>query len=265
MLRGNLADFPLVGLLQMLFSTGRGGALVIEPPPLLGSIYVHAGQIVHAQAGELTGARALTLLLGVRRASFRFEAESPPPMATIESGGFQTQARLAEEAQAWQSLRHLPEDWTQVLRVNPKARQGDLPQSEPHLLQSLEGRSIVEVLTREAAGVLEAAQALDGLFAAGWVSAKPRLLLEPTLLVVLALYGSEEGVAYLDEPLYLQWSRQIKQGFHIRIGGHSGAGDLTFIPRPRPNFQSRLGLYEKDLRKYRLVRGTQVEVWPELD
>ncbi|MCY3122427.1 DUF4388 domain-containing protein, partial [Acinetobacter baumannii] len=55
MLRGNLADFPLVGLLQMLFSSGRGGALVVEPPPLPGSIYIQAGQIVHAQAGGLTG------------------------------------------------------------------------------------------------------------------------------------------------------------------------------------------------------------------
>lgn len=271
MLRGNLADFPLVGLLQMLLSSGRGGALIVEPPPLSGSIYIYAGQIVHAQAGGLSGGRALTLLAGVRRAAFRFEAESAPPMATIESGGFQTQARLAEEAQTWQSLLHLPEDWTQVLRVDPKAREQDLPLSELHLLRGLEGRSIVEVLTsslRETSstetGALETAQTLDRLFAAGWVSSKPRLSIEPTPLVVLPLYGNEQGVAYIDETLYLQWSRQIKQGFHIRIGLRSGAGDVTFIPRPRPNFQSRIGLFEKDLRKHRLARGTQVEVWPEL-
>lgn len=264
MLRGNLADFPLMGLLQMLLSSGRGGALIVEPPPVPGSIYIYAGQIVHAQAGGLTGGRALTLLAGVRRAPFRFEAESAPPMATIESGGLQTQARLAEEAQIWQSLLHLPEDWTQVLRVDPRAREQDLPNSDLHLLRRLEGRRIVEVLTSFETGALEIAQALDRLFAAGWVSSKPQLSIEPTTLVVLSLYGNEQGVAYIDETLYLQWSRQIKQGFHVRIGLRSGAEDVTFIPRPRPNFQSRIGLFEKDLRKYRLARGTQVEVWPEL-
>lgn len=263
-LRGNLADFPLVGLLQMLFSSGRSGALVVEPPPLPGSIYIQAGQIVHAQAGGLTGGPALTLLAGIRRASFRFEAESPPPMATIESGGFQTQARLAEEAQIWQSLRHLPEDWTQVLRIDPKAREQDVPHHDLLLLRQVEGQRIVEVLISFETGVLEAAQTLDRWFAAGWLSSKPQLLIEPASLVVLSLYGNEQGVAYIDEVLYLQWSRQIKQDFHICMGLPGGVEDVAFIPRPRPNFQSRIGLFEKDLRKYRLARGTQVEVWPEL-
>ncbi|PZA06699.1 MULTISPECIES: DUF4388 domain-containing protein [unclassified Meiothermus] len=265
MLKGNLADFPLVGLLQMLFASGRGGALIIEPPPLSGNIYIYAGQIIHAQAGGLTGNRALTLLAGLRRASFRFEAESLPPMATIESGRFQTQARLAEEVQIWQGLRHLPEDWTQGLRIDPKAHQQDLTPQDLLLLQQLDGRRIVEVLTSFEAGPLEAAQTLERLFAAGWLSSKPQLLIGPALLVVLPLYGNEQGVAYVDEALYLQWSRQIKQSFLLRVGLRSGAEDVILTPRPRPNFQSRLGLFEKDLRRYRLARGTQVEAWPELE
>jgi hypothetical protein len=79
--------------------------------------------------------------------------------------------------------------------------------------------------------------------------------------VALTLYGAGQGVAAIDEELFLRWQRLLGGGFVVRL--RSKTQETTLRPEPRLNMQGRVGLFERDLRQLRLSRGVAVEVWPE--
>jgi hypothetical protein len=64
----------------------------------------------------------------------------------------------------------------------------------------------------------------------------------------------------VDEPLYAEWARTIRQGFRLRL---NPPGALMEV-RPRPGIPGRLGLLEEDPRHLRLRRMSEVEVVPEV-
>jgi hypothetical protein len=262
MLKGDLAEFPLTDLLSALMGAGRSGALLVEPPFLKGEVYLRGGQVVHAVARTEERARegegALLLLSGLSRAPFRFEPEKTPPNTTL-LGGLSTPMRVAEAKEVFRRLEHLPKDWGLVFRLPQAAQEVQLSLEELRLMGEAEGKRVAEVLLEEA-DPLRAAELLDRLLAKGVLEAVPEVRLPPSELLVLPIYGPGEGVAFVDEALYGEWARAIRQAFRVRLLPR----DVVLEVRPRPNIPGRIGLMEKDLARLRLRRGDKVRVVPEV-
>lgn len=111
MLSGNLAEFPLLRLLETLMGAAKGGALLIEHPSLAGSIYLEGGHPVHAEAGPLRGLQALELLAGLKSAPFRFDAEQASPQRSLE-----THQLILHQFAAWNETA-LPDNWGLLLQA----------------------------------------------------------------------------------------------------------------------------------------------------
>ncbi|MGQ9754336.1 MAG: DUF4388 domain-containing protein [Thermaceae bacterium] len=268
-LKGDLADFPLAELLSALMRAGRSGLLRIAPslaeegaPSRSGEVYLNRGQVVHAEVriGDRVweGEEALLLLSGVPQASFHFEAGVAPPRTTLP-GGLSTPLRVAEAVEVFRSLEHLPKDWSLVLRLPERTGEVHLSLEELRLLGEAEGKRVAELLLSEK-DPLRAAKLLDQLLGKGVLQAVPEVRLSPVELLVLPIYGPGEGVAFVDEALYGEWARRIKQAFRLRLL----AWEVVLEARPRPTLLGRLGLLEKDLVRLRLRRGDKVQVVPEV-
>lgn len=263
MVIGDLAEVPFLGLLQTFIGSGRRGALVIEGAGFKGIIYFQSGLMVHAEAGRLRGGEALFMLAGLRRGQFRFDAGAGARESTIP-GGLEVYQRLAEALDFWKTLKNLPHHWGDQLR--PAKRLGATIQNEVSqwIYHLADNRSVSEVLLKSKYPVRQVAETLDQMIGEGCLEVIPQLDLEPAKLVVLPLYGKQEGTAYLDEELYRLWEQRIQHGFQVRLKLKS-APPVSLPARPRPNFHNRLGLFEKDIRKFKLSRGDQVDVWPEIN
>lgn len=259
-LEGNLAEFPFTALVGALLGAGRTGRLLVRTPYLEGEVFLRSGQVIHARvrSGEkaLEGEEALDLLVGLRRAPYRFEPEVLPPHTTL-LGGLAVPARLAEAQAQWQGLS-LPADWGYVLRLPARGGEVEIGPEALRVLAQVEGKRIAEVLLTP--GALRVARILHTLLQVGALEAVPLVEVPPVSLLVLPIYGPGSGVAYVDEGLYAEWTRAIRHGFRLRLRPQESVMEV----RPRPNIPGRLGLLEEDLKRFRLRRGDKVEVVPEV-
>ncbi|NJK45878.1 MAG: DUF4388 domain-containing protein [Pleurocapsa sp. SU_196_0] len=82
MLRGNLAEFPLVGILQLISSDHKTGTVRILENHA-GAIGVQHGRIVDAVYHPSSGERALSLLNSLPSAPFQFDSSAAPTETTI--------------------------------------------------------------------------------------------------------------------------------------------------------------------------------------
>lgn len=260
MLSGNLAEFPLLRLLETLMGAARGGALFIEHPNFSGRIYLSGGHPVHAEAGSLRGLEALELLAGIHSAPFRFESEAQTQERSIEPS-LETHQLILHQFEAWKEIS-LPDNWGLVLQARTVRRQTQLSPLEVGVLTQIQGQSLAQALMNPRLSPLETAQVLSKLLRLGLLEARLQLEIRPEPLVVLSLYGGGQGVAVIDEELYAQWQGLLGGPFRVRL--RTKHQETTLRPEPRINMQGRLGLFERDLRQLRLGRGMPVEVWPEV-
>lgn len=259
MLSGNLAEFPLLRLLETLMGAARGGALHIEHPSLAGSIYLVGGHPVHAEAGPLRGLQALELLAGLKSAPFRFDAEQASPERSIERS-LETHQLILHQFEAWNEIA-LPDNWGLLLQARALQGPTQLSPLETGVLTQAQGKSLVQILTSGRLSPLETAQVLSKLLRLGLLEAQSSPAIGPEPLVVLTLYGGGQGVAAIDEDLFARWQGLLGRAFMVRV--RAKTQEATLRPEPRLNMQGRVGLFEHDVRQLRLGRGIPVEVWPE--
>lgn len=259
MLSGNLAEFPLLRLLEALMGAARNGVLRIEHPSFVGRIYLEGGHLVHAEVGSLRGLQALELLAGLRSAPFSFDSEPGSPERSIE-GSLEAHQLILHQFEAWGEIA-LPDDWELSLRATSAHKNAQLSPLEASVLGQAQGKSLAQALMNGRLSPLETAQVLNKLLRLGMLEAYTRLAIGPEPLVVLTLYGGEQGVAAIDENLFSRWQGLLGQAFMLRL--RSKTQETTLRPEPRPKMQGRVGLFERDLRQLRLSRGASVEVWPE--
>lgn len=68
-LTGNLDQWPLPELLNMLGSSRQSGRVVVEHESLAGAVFLQEGQLVHAATATEAGVQALTTLFGMHEGS----------------------------------------------------------------------------------------------------------------------------------------------------------------------------------------------------
>lgn len=115
MLSGNLAEFALLDVLQLLLSSNRAGKLRLASPRG-GDVWLGEGAVLHARALGSEGEAALGVLAGVCEGGFDFERGEAPPKQTVALRPEALLPRMLRESDAWQPLSRAFPDWNTPLR-----------------------------------------------------------------------------------------------------------------------------------------------------
>ena len=84
-LAGDLRDMALTDLIQVTCQEQKLARLIIDFEGETAEIYFDAGEIVHAQLGELTGEEAIYRVLGWEDGRFNLESDVTPPLRTVKT------------------------------------------------------------------------------------------------------------------------------------------------------------------------------------
>jgi hypothetical protein len=119
MVRGDLAIFPLLSVMQMLLSSGRAGRFSVEHPRG-GALWLDPGEVIHAQAGSLSGEAALQMLASLDGGQFQFEPNLIPPSRTLALRRDATLRRMLDDNEAWIVLLRSFPDWEKPVRFTAR-------------------------------------------------------------------------------------------------------------------------------------------------
>lgn len=119
MVRGDLAVFPFLSVMQMLLGSGRAGCLSVDHPRG-GQIWLEPGEVVHAQTPALRGEAALQLLSSLDGGQFAFEPDQEAPEHTLSLRRDAALRRMLDDSEAWVTILRTFPDWTRTLRFTPR-------------------------------------------------------------------------------------------------------------------------------------------------
>jgi hypothetical protein len=258
-LKGNLADFPLVGVLQMLRNANRTGLLQVTHARG-GVVGVEKGKIIHASAALSSGERALSLLSSIDAAPFEFIA-STPLERTVDRSTDHLLTDIAQDTIAWMDLREKL-DWQSIPRwITPP---GPMDFERVQVSSLINGQRTFEMIV-QAANIQprRVAEILFEFCDADLVrlATNDTITAEPTELVVAPLFTLQEGTVYVDTNLYTDWAASFGPRVNASLATSWGT-QASFEVKARSDFSGRIQVAEAALRKLRLPRGTPVKVTP---
>jgi hypothetical protein len=258
-LKGNLADFPLVGVLQMLRNANRTGLLQVTHARG-GVVGVEKGKIIHASAALSSGERALSLLSSIDAAPFEFIA-STTLERTVDRSTDHLLTDIAQDTIAWMDLRERL-DWQAIPRwITPP---GPMDFERVQVSSLINGQRTFEMIV-QAANIppRRVAEILIEFCDAGLVrlALNDTLTAEPVELMVASLFTLQEGTVYVDTILHETWATSFGPRINASLLTSWGT-QANFEVRARTDFEGRIQVAEAALRKLRLSRGTAVKVTP---
>lgn len=115
MLSGNLADFALLGVMQMLLTSNRTGRLHLDHARG-GDVWLENGEVVHAAALGKVGDDALSLIASLTEGRFAFEQNTQSAERTVTLRRETLLGRMLQESDAWAELLRAFPDWSRPLR-----------------------------------------------------------------------------------------------------------------------------------------------------
>lgn len=115
MLSGNLADFSLLDVMQLLLTSGRTGTLRLAHPRG-GDVWLEGGEVVHATALGRTGDEALSLIASVHDGAFDFDQGATTTDRSVSTRRETVLTRMLQENDAWAPIIRAMPDWTTPLR-----------------------------------------------------------------------------------------------------------------------------------------------------
>jgi Domain of unknown function (DUF4388) len=260
MLRGNLADFPLVGILQLISRDGKSGTIRILERPA-GAIGVLEGRITDAIYRPSRGERALSLLNSLLDAPFEFDTNAVPSEQTITRGTQALLLELHDQHLRWVRLRERLRDWS----VNPQwlLRPEKFASAEQALIADLvDGRRSVERILQESQlPALRTAEVLIQMANARSIAlSQISGLNAPQSLVVLSVYHPDDATVFVDRGLHRIWTDTFGA---VRVVIATPKGDRhDFAVQPRDGVGERIMIPDGALRKMRISRGIKVTVTP---
>lgn len=185
-LTGNLDQWPLPELLNMLGSSRQSGRVVVEHESLAGAVFLQEGQLVHAATATEAGVQALTTLFGMHEGSFCFEPRVPAPAVTLDRPLDTLIAEVQREAQERETIRRMIPSANAVpsLAVRAPEQPVTLQPGEWVLVALANGsRSISEIADASSLDLSAVMRKLYGLGHRGlmeFANEKPVAVAEPT-------------------------------------------------------------------------------------
>jgi CheY-like chemotaxis protein len=212
--RGDLAQVPLVDLLQILSMNRRTGALSVTTNAGAGEVRIGDGEVLDAVYRRLDGEKALYRMLGEREGSFAFVPGGTVALRRVSAG---TSTLIMEAMRQFDEVERLKRELApggDVFISSELVRAG-APKTEREVVAVLQTpRSIDEVLDEVHACDLDVLKALEALSQRGGL----RRIARSALVTRLA---SEERL----QVLRALATRLCKEGF-------SGAPRIAFAAAP---------------------------------
>ncbi|MFC6590625.1 DUF4388 domain-containing protein [Deinococcus lacus] len=170
MLRGDFTVFPFLSVVQMLMASGRSGVLNAQHPRG-GQLWIHAGEIVHARAGGLSGEYAMQLLTSLDEGQFAFEASEDLPEQTLNLRGDLALRQLFQQSEGWRELLVTFNDWSQVPQFAAAWNPGQsVTRSQFRVLSGIEkGLSLSELVASLPQAPQDTLRLVQAFLGAGWI------------------------------------------------------------------------------------------------
>jgi hypothetical protein len=174
--QGSLTELHLPDIIQLISVSGKTGVFHLVDGEMKGQIYLHDGQIVHAQIEDTSGEEAVYTLAIWRRGDFRFEPGKASEIRTISKSNTNLLMEAARRLDEWRVLsKKVPSTDMVPEFVVQENREGqiNLNTSEWLVLSKIDGqRNIKELAVACGLSVFDAAKILYGLVATGLLSLK---------------------------------------------------------------------------------------------
>lgn len=170
--QGSLKELPLPDIIQLVSVSGKTGVFVLQNGAERGEIYLDAGQIVHAQLGDLSGEDAVYELAIWPQGEFAFSAGKTAPATTIRKSNTNLLMEAARRIDEWQVLsKKIPS--TRLVPVFTSASSTTSVSFTPQewgLIRKIdERRSIEEIAISLSSSPFETCKVLYGLITSGLV------------------------------------------------------------------------------------------------
>ncbi|MEO0231248.1 MAG: DUF4388 domain-containing protein [candidate division WOR-3 bacterium] len=178
-LRGNLKDFELGDLLQLLHMSLKNGALKISSPMGEGVIYVENGIIRHVELGEEEGEIAMAKIMQWKEGTFEFLKDVKSQKNTINLPIPNLLLEIARKIDEWKVIEKVVPSMDAIFEIEPNpdtdVEEIELRQNEWKILSRIDGkksvREVAEYLNMEP---FETAKIFYGLATSGLIRLKQK-------------------------------------------------------------------------------------------
>jgi hypothetical protein len=171
--QGSLAELHLPDIIQLISVSGKTGVFHLTDGNLKGQIFLHDGQIAHAQLEDAVGEEAVYALAIWSRGDFKFEPGVATEHRTISKSNTNLLMEAARRLDEWRVLsKKIPSTEMVPEFVVQENREGqiNLNTSEWLILSKIDGqRSIKQIAQASGLSVFDAAKILYGLIATGLI------------------------------------------------------------------------------------------------
>jgi hypothetical protein len=176
--QGSLKELPLPDIVQLVSVSGKTGVFTLRDGNETGAIYLRKGQIVHAEAGGLSGETAVYALAIWRDGDFTFTPGQETEKTTIRKSNTSLLMEAARRIDEWAvlskkipSTRMVPVFTGQAVTTSVSMT----PTEWAVVCKIDERRSIDEIAIGLANDAFEVSKTLYGLMTAGLISLKEDL------------------------------------------------------------------------------------------
>jgi hypothetical protein len=171
--QGSLAELHLPDIIQLISVSGKTGVFHLTDGLHRGQIYLHDGQIVHAQLEDLSGEEAVYALAIWSHGDFRFDPGVDTPARTISKNNTNLLMEAARRLDEWRVLsKRIPSTDMSPEFVVPEGREGqiNLNTSEWMILSKIDGhRTIKDIAASCTLSVFDVSKILYGLITTGLI------------------------------------------------------------------------------------------------
>ncbi len=178
-LKGNLKDFELGDLLQLLHMSLKNGALKISSIAGEGIIYIENGIIRHAELGNEEGEIAMTKIMQLKEGTFEFLKDVKSSKNTINLPIPNLLLEIARKIDEWKVIERVVPSMDAVFEIEPNpdtdVEEIELKQNEWKILSRIDGKKSVKEIAQDLKiEPFETAKIFYGLATSGLIRLKQK-------------------------------------------------------------------------------------------
>lgn len=178
-LKGNLKDFELGDLLQLLHMSGKNGALKINSSSGSATIYVENGIIRHVECNETEGEVAMAKIMQWKEGLFEFLPDTSSSKSTINLPIPNLLLDIARKIDEWKVIEKVIPSLESIFEIEPNpdtdVDEIELTPNEWKILSRVDGnKNIKEIAVSLNMDQFETAKIFYGLATSGLIRIKQK-------------------------------------------------------------------------------------------
>ncbi len=179
-LQGNLKDFDITDILQLIHMNKKDGCLEIKTNDDIGKIFFQNGVVIHAETNDNTGENAIKKILMWSEGDFIFQADVHTDRKTIELPIQHLMLEAARQIDEWKQIEKIIPSLDLVIKMveNPETGTENikLTSEEWKMLTFVDDESTIKELAQKVnQSEFETAKIFVGLISSGLVYTEEKI------------------------------------------------------------------------------------------